>query len=214
MTLDRIVGFAALAAVIIAVPGPSVLFVVGRAVAYGRRTALLTVMGNAVGVGVVVVLVAVGLGAVVARSATLLTIVKLAGAAYLVWLGIDAIRHSRSVARALARTPAGPKPGRNVLAEGFVVGVLTPKPAVFFAAVLPQVVDATATHPSAQMLLLGGVFLLIALVFDSLWGLGAAQARLWLGRDERRLAHLGVAGGLVMTGLGVFLAVEEAPTPA
>jgi threonine/homoserine/homoserine lactone efflux protein len=214
VSLERLLGFAALAAVIIAVPGPSVLFVVGRAVAYGRRTALLTVLGNAAGVGVVVVLVAVGLGAVVARSATVLTVVKLAGAAYLVWLGIDAIRHSRSMARALARSPAGPKPGRNVLGEGFVVGVLNPKTAVFFAAVLPQFVDPATSHPSLQMLLLGAVFLLIALVLDSLWGLGAAQARAWLGRDERRLARLGVTGGLVMVGLGVFLAVEEAPTPA
>jgi threonine/homoserine/homoserine lactone efflux protein len=214
MSGDRVLAFAALAAVIIAVPGPSVLFVVGRAVAYGRRAALLTVLGNAAGVGVVVLLVAVGLGAVVARSATLFTVIKLAGALYLIWLGIDAIRHSRSMASALARAPSGPRPGHHVMREGFVVGLLNPKTAVFFAAVLPQFIDPAAAHPSVQMTMLGAVFLLIALVFDSIWGLSAAQARVWLGRDRRRLERLGVLGGVVMIGLGTFLALEDAPAPA
>jgi threonine/homoserine/homoserine lactone efflux protein len=92
--------------------------------------------------------------------------------------------------------------------------VLNPKVAVFFAAVLPQFVDPSGPHPSLQIVVLGVVFLLIALVFDSVWALTATQARRWLGRDNRRLQRLGMARGLVMIGLGTYLALEDAPLPS
>jgi threonine/homoserine/homoserine lactone efflux protein len=90
------------------------------------------------------------------------------------------------------------------------VGLLNPKTAVFFAAVLPQFIEPTAAQPTVQMLELGAVFLLVALCFDSVWALAASQARVWLGRDEHRLERLGLAGGTTMVGLGLFLAVEDA----
>src|SRR6266705_5874858 len=89
---DRVLGFALTSLVIIVVPGPGVLFVIGRALAHGRRTALASVAGHAAGNGVVAVCVALGVGTVVERSATVFTVVKLAGAAYLIWLGIQAFR--------------------------------------------------------------------------------------------------------------------------
>ncbi|AWB93563.1 LysE family translocator [Aeromicrobium chenweiae] len=93
ITLDQLLAFGLAALVLIAIPGPSVVFVIGRALAYGRGVALATVAGNTLGLLVVVVLVALGLGAVVQESIIVFTALKLAGAAYLVWLGVQAVRH-------------------------------------------------------------------------------------------------------------------------
>jgi threonine/homoserine/homoserine lactone efflux protein len=198
--------FAALAFVLIIVPGPSVLFVVSRAVALGRRAALLTVVGNALGVYAQVVLVALGLGAVVSRSIAVFTVVKLIGAAYLVWLGVQAIRHRRALASALDAT-GSLRPAKRVLLDGAVVGASNPKSIAFFVAILPQFVDPNGTPPGAQMALLGLVFVGIALVSDSAWALAAGTARSWLARSPRRLERLAAGGGLVIAGLGVQLAL-------
>src|ERR1700681_3772791 len=101
-----LLAFAVASFIMIVIPGPSVLFVIGRALAHGRRTALATVVGNAVGVYVVAACVALGLGALVQRSALLFTVVKLAGAGYLVWLGVKAIRQRGSLREVLAQADA------------------------------------------------------------------------------------------------------------
>ncbi len=197
--------FAVTAAVIIAVPGPSVLFVISRGVALGRRAALLTVVGNAAGVLLLVLAVAAGLGAVLERSAVLFDGVRLLGAAYLVYLGIDAIRHRKALSTVL--DVAAVRPSRHLLREGFVVGVTNPKLVVFFTAVLPQFVRPDAGPVPVQLLVLGGVFVAIALVLDSLWALAAGTARAWLSARPHRLERLGGAGGLVIVGLGVRVAL-------
>jgi threonine/homoserine/homoserine lactone efflux protein len=133
----------------------------------------------------------------------LFTIVKFAGAAFLVYLGVQAIRHRK--ARAV-RSADAPTSYRRSLVEGAVVGVTNPKSVVFFIAVLPQFVDPGVGGVPLQMIELGAVFALLALVFDSLWALGAGFARDWLGRSPRRLSRLGAAGGVAMIGLGVGLA--------
>jgi threonine/homoserine/homoserine lactone efflux protein len=102
VSADRVVAFAAMSLVLIVVPGPSVFFVIGRALAQGRRAVLTTVVGNTLGAYVVVVAVAVGIGAVVERSAVAFTLLKLAGAAYLVYLGIKAVRARGSLSAGLA----------------------------------------------------------------------------------------------------------------
>ena len=102
MPASHVLAFAALSTVLIAIPGPSVLFTISRALTVGRRAALLTVAGNELGLCVQVVAVAFGVGAVLERSAQILTAVKLAGAAYLVYLGVQAIRHRTSMAEALS----------------------------------------------------------------------------------------------------------------
>ena len=147
----HLIAFAITALVIIVVPGPSVLFIVGRALAVGRREAFLTMLGNTAGASVMLVAVALGLGALIAASAVVLTIVKLAGAAYLIYLGVHAVRTRKSLAAALAGEV---KPGRarRVLRQGFLVGVTNAKTAVFFAAVLPQFVDKNAGPASLQIL--------------------------------------------------------------
>ncbi|WP_405997806.1 LysE family translocator [Streptomyces sp. NBC_00829] len=207
VSTDRLLAFAAMSLLVIVIPGPSVLFVIGRALAHGRRTAVATALGNVVGSYALVVAVALGVGTLVERSASVFLAVKLAGAAYLVFLGVQAFRHRKEMKVSDMSAPAGPARGdaRTVL-DGILVGVTNPKGIVFFAAVLPQFVDHSAGHLPAQMLLLGLVPISIGLVTDTLWGLGAAAARTWFARSERRLSMVGGAGGFAMIGLGVTVA--------
>jgi threonine/homoserine/homoserine lactone efflux protein len=204
---SHILAFAAVVTVLVAIPGPSVLFTVSRALTVGRRAALLTVVGNELGLCVQVVAVAFGVGAVVQRSAQVITVIKLAGAAYLVFLGVQSIRHRRSMAEALAARVTPVRPLRAIR-DGFVVGVANPKTIVFFVAGLPEFTTTAPGHlpVPAQMLILGALFPVIALVLDSAWAAIAGTARQWLVGSPRRLALIGGAGGLVMIGLGVSIA--------
>ncbi|EQD82041.1 lysine transporter LysE [Saccharopolyspora erythraea D] len=203
---DRILVFAATALLIIAVPGPSVLFVVGRALSYGRRVALTSVLGNAIGTYVLVIAVAMGIGSMVERSAVAFTALKLFGAAYLVFLGVKAWRGSGSVSTALPAL-APTRGGLRTLWEGFAVGVANPKSIVFLSAVLPQFVDQPSGHVPVQMLVLGLIAIVIGLVSDSAWGLSAATARSWFAGSPRRLAYAQRTGSLAMIGLGIAVAV-------
>ncbi|MEU0331872.1 LysE family translocator [Streptomyces sp. NPDC006193] len=204
---DRLAAFAALSLLLILVPGPSVLFVIGRALAHGRRAALTTVVGNTLGAYVLVAAVAFGIGPVVERSVLLFTALKLAGAAYLVHLGVRAWRGRGALRTAIAEPGRPAHGGLRTFWQGFAVGVANPKTMVFFAAVLPQFVDRGQGRVPVQMLLLGLVFNAIAVVCDSAWGLAASAARDWFARSPRRLAAVGGAGGLTMIGVGVTVAV-------
>ncbi|MDZ5621772.1 LysE family translocator [Nocardioides bizhenqiangii] len=202
---DQLLGFGLAALVLIVIPGPSVVFVVGRAVSYGHRIALASVVGNTLGLFLVMTLVAVGLGAVVAESITVFTVIKLLGAAYLVWLGIQALRHRRQmrVDTSAARTPLSP---RAAVRQGFVVGVSNPKAFMIFAALLPPFVDSGRSVPT-QMFLLGSVAVVLGLVCDSAWALAAGRARDWFAGSARRGSALGAIGGTSMIGLGVGMAL-------
>jgi threonine/homoserine/homoserine lactone efflux protein len=209
VSADRLLAFAAMSLLVVLIPGPSVLFVIGRALAHGRRTALATAIGNVFGSYLLVVAVAVGVGSLVERSAAVCLGVKLAGATYLVFLGVQAFRHRREL-RVSATEPTSARPGRGDLRtvlDGAQVGVTNPKGVVFFAAVLPQFVDRSAGQVPAQMLLLGLIPITIGLVTDTLWGLTASAARNWFARSDRRLSLIGGAGGCTMIGLGVTVAV-------
>jgi threonine/homoserine/homoserine lactone efflux protein len=206
VSAGQLAAFAVASFVLIVIPGPSVLFVVGRALAHGRRTALASVAGNAIGVEVVAVCVALGIGTLVQRSTLVFTIVKLAGALYLVWLGIRAIRQRRNLASAFATAPP-PRTQRKAVLEGFVVGIANPKAIILFAAVLPEFVNRQAGHVPVQMLLLSLVSFAIALASDSAWSLIASTVRTWFARSPRRLELVGGAGGLAMIGLGLSVAV-------
>ncbi|MEO5320339.1 LysE family translocator [Arthrobacter sp. CC3] len=206
--LSNLLTFALAAAVLIAVPGPSVLFVIGRSLALGRKGGLLSVLGNALGMVPQIVAVALGVGVALAQSVLLFTIVKFAGAAYLVFLGIQAIRH-----RGTSTTAADPSRSGStfrVLRQGFVVGATNPKSLVFFVAVLPQFVEYSAGGIPLQLASLGAVFLLIALVSDSIWALAAGTARQWFARSPRRISTLSTTGGAMMIALGGTLALTGA----
>jgi threonine/homoserine/homoserine lactone efflux protein len=203
---DHLVAFTLTAFVLIAVPGPSVLFVISRSLVLGRRAGLATVVGNATGVYLQMLAIAFGLGAIVARSVEAYTVIKLAGAAYLVYLGVQALRHRRELAGALnARVEA--RTGRRIFLDALVVGVANPKAVVFFAAMLPQFVDRSAGHVPVQMMFLGAVFFLVALISDGTWALAAGTARSWLSAKPRRLELVGGTAGLAMIGIGARLAV-------
>jgi threonine/homoserine/homoserine lactone efflux protein len=192
--------------VLIVIPGPSVLFVVSRGVALGRRAALATVLGNTAGLGVLAIIVSLGLGSIVARSLAVFTVIKLAGAAYMVYLGVKMFRDRHALARMLDASVA-PQGMRTMLREGFVVGLTNPKAVILMTAVLPQFVDRSAGHVQLQFLLLGAISLIVGLFSDGAWAIVSGTARVWLARSPRRLELIGGAGGLVLIGLGVRLAL-------
>jgi threonine/homoserine/homoserine lactone efflux protein len=206
LSTGQVLEFAVTCVIVIAIPGPSVMFVVGRGLAYGRRTALASVAGNVAGVQTVAMSVALGIGALVQRSELVFTAVKLIGAVYLVWLGVKAIRHRRALASAMD-VAAAPRSGWRAAAEGFMVGVANPKAYILFAAVLPQFANSAAGHVPLQLLLLSLVALPIGLISDGTWGLAASGVRTWFARSPRRLELVGGLGGLTMIGLGVTLAL-------
>ncbi|HEY7262704.1 MAG TPA: LysE family translocator [Trebonia sp.] len=203
---SQLLAFTVTAFVIIAIPGPSVLFTVSRAITLGRGAGVATVAGNTVGAFTQVVAVAFGIGPLVEKSVAVFTVLKLAGAAYLIFLGVQAIRHRRSLAEAFGATIER-KTAARIMIDGFTVGVTNPKVIVFFAAMLPQFVDRQAGHLPVQIIVLGAIFAGIALISDSTWALAAGTIRAWLARSPRRLALIGGAGGLAMIGIGTRLAL-------
>ena len=203
---SHLLAFALISFALIIVPGPNVLFVISRSLMLGRAAGVGTAAGGQIGGYLQVVAVAFGVGALVERSVAIFTVIKLAGAAYLVYLGVQAIRHRGSLREAL-EVAAQPRSLGRILWDGIAVGATNPKVIVFFAAVLPQFVNRSAGHVQVQMLLLGSVFLAIAVVCDSSWALAAGTARGWLPRSPRRLEMVGGGGGLVMIGIGASLAL-------
>ena len=207
LSADRLLAFGITAFVVIVIPGPSVLFVVGRALASGRRVAVLTVVGNALGEYLQVIAVAFGVGALAEQSVAAFTALKLAGGAYLVHLGVRTFRERRSLAAAIA-APVSVRSDRRSFLEGFTVGVTNPKTVVFLAAILPQFVSRAGGHVPAQILALGLVFAAIAIISDTIWALAAGGFRAWFSRSPRRLELIGGAGGLAIVGVGAGLIVS------
>jgi threonine/homoserine/homoserine lactone efflux protein len=193
--------------VLILIPGPSVLFVVSRGVALGRRAALVTVAGNATGFAFQLVLVSLGVGAIVARSDAVFTGLKLVGAAYLVLLGVRNIRDRKALANVFGTVEVAPKSLRRIVREGFFVGATNPKGIIIFTAVLPQFIDRSRGHVTLQIALLGAICIVIALVSDGAWAIASGTARDWLGSSSRRLERLTGVGGAMLIGLGVGLAL-------
>ena len=205
--LHRVGALFVVALAVTAVPGPTVLFVVSRGVALGRSAALATVLGNELGLMIQVCAISVGLGSIVERSIAVYSAIRLLGAAYLVYLGVQAIRHRGELAATIGRG-AMAMPGRRIVWQGMVVGVSNPKAFLLFAAILPQFTDPAAGHLPLQMFLLGVICVLIALASDTVWALIAGTARTWFERSPRRLRAIGAGAGAVMVGLGVRIAVS------
>ena len=189
---------------IILAPGPSVLFTIARAIAWGRVAAIATVIGNAAGMFLVSVLVALGIGPLLQRSEILYNGIQWAGGAYLIYLGYAAIAASKVDAADMQKTVGGKPSFFASVRNGFWVGVLNPKSVVFFAAILPQFIDQEKNNVTAQLLLLGAIFALIALISDGSYGLLAGTIRQWLAGDVKRLIFMRLTGGIVMIALGIF----------
>lgn len=206
--------FVVAAFIMVAIPGPTVLFTIGRAMALGRLGGFLSILGTAIGSIILVIGVALGVGTVIAQSAVLFTVVKVLGAGYLVFLGIQAIRHRKDAAHAITGAQAE-RSGHRLLAEGFVVGVTNPKSIAFFLAILPQFVDLQAGAVPLQLLVLGVIVVAIGVACDAVWVLLASAARDWFGRSPRRLEAMGATGGALMIALGASLLVwSEKPASA
>ena len=202
---SRLIEYIIAAMIIILAPGPSVLFVIARAIAWGRKVAVFTVAGNVTGAFFLSSLVAFGLGPVLSRSDLAYSAVQWGGGGYLVFLGITAIK-ARKIAAADMKSQGSVVPTfwRSVR-DGFWVGALNPKGLVFYAAVLPQFVDIERGNVTGQLLFLGALFSILAFISDGTWGLLAGTARAWLASDEKRLELLRVIGGCVMIILGLLV---------
>lgn len=206
MTESGSVVLFALAALLLCVtPGPAVLYIVARSVGQGRAAGLVSCLGIALGGLLHVVAAALGLSALLATSALAFSIVKYAGAAYLIWLGL----------RKLARAPEQGSDQRlaehtlaRVFYEGALVNALNPKTALFFLAFLPQFVVPSRGDVALQVALLGGLFLLIALCTDASWSLLASGAGMWLKHHSRYVTTERYVVGSVYLGLGLATAMS------
>jgi threonine/homoserine/homoserine lactone efflux protein len=196
--------------IIILAPGPSVLFIIARAIAWGRKVAVVTVAGNVSGAFVLSSLVAFGLGPILQRSELAFIAVQWIGGLYLVYLGIDAIRKRKVHAADMTNQgPVEPSVFQSIR-DGFMVGVLNPKGLVFYAAVLPQFIDRDRGGVTGQLLFLGALFAILAFFSDGSWGLLAGTARAWLAGDAGRLEKLRATGGCVMIILGASVIFSTA----
>lgn len=203
----RLAEYIIAAMVIILAPGPSVLFVIARAIAWGRTTAVFTVAGNVTGAFVLSTFVAFGLGPILQSSDIAYIAVQFGGGLYLVYLGIDAIKHREVQAADMTNQGDVAPSVRRSIRDGFWVGALNPKGLVFYAAVLPQFIDRERGHITGQLILLGAIFSILAFISDGSWGLLAGTARQWLATDPKRLERLRATGGTIMIILGISVLI-------
>jgi threonine/homoserine/homoserine lactone efflux protein len=193
---------------IIMVPGPSVLFTLARGVAWGRAVAVLSVLGNSLGTLLLSLVVALGLGPLLSHSKVFSVVLQVAGGCYLVYLGVDALRHRHEHAKAMTQRETQRPAPRRIIRQGFTVGVLNPKSLVFFAAVFPHFVNRSRGHITLQLVVLGVVFSVMAFFSDGTWGIIAGTARQWLSGSPTRLVALRSIGGCVMCLLGLLILVS------
>jgi threonine/homoserine/homoserine lactone efflux protein len=203
----RLAEYVVAAMVIILAPGPSVLFVIARAIAWGRKTAVLTVAGNVTGAFFLSTFVAFGLGPILQRSEIAYMAIQWGGGLYLIYLGVDAIRQRRAHATDMKNQGDVAPSVRRSIRDGFWVGALNPKGLVFYAAVLPQFIDRERGQVTGQLILLGAIFSILAFFSDGTWGLLAGTARQWLATDSKRLEILRSTGGAIMIILGISVLV-------
>ena len=196
--------FVVAALALLLVPGPAVLYVVARSIHEGRRAGLASVVGIHVGTLVHIAAATLGLSALIASSAAAFTAVKIAGAVYLVGLGLWTLLSRRAEPDVAL---GGERNLRRAFAQGIVVNVLNPKTALFFLAFLPQFVDPNAPHPALQIAFLGFLFALLGLATDSVWALAAGTAGGVLRRSRRFLRTQRYVTGTVYIGLGVATAL-------
>ena len=209
-TLSTLGLFAVAALALLVIPGPSVLYVVTRSIEQGRRAGLVSVLGLHTGTLVHVAAAATGLSALLLASATLFDVVKLAGAAYLVFLGVSRLlRRSVPAERVVERASL-----RRVYGQGFVVNLLNPKTALFFVAFFPQFVAPGRGPVAVQIVVLGAVFIVLGLCSDSTYAVVAGTVG---GRMRARARARGPRrqwSGVVLIALGVVAATTRRPAPA
>ena len=198
--IENVLTFIAFALVIIAIPGPSVMFAISRALVLGKRGAVLTVVGNGIGVFVQALAVSIGLGVLIQSNDLLMHIIRLTGAGFLIYLGITAIRHRRDGLD--LTTPVVTPRSSHILRESILVGLANPKTIVFFSAAFPQFVVSSDTPIVLQMVLLSVIFVVFGISGDAIYALSAGAARDWFAKSEGRVVAMRTIGGIAMTTLG------------
>jgi homoserine/homoserine lactone efflux protein len=188
--------------VIIIVPGPTVTLIIANSLSYGVRAGLLNVAGGQLGIAVIIALVGFGLASLIETLGWWFELVRLAGAAYLIWLGIKLIRSTGSL-REAKRAPA---PGGGFFLQGFLVAVSNPKTLVFFGAFIPQFIDPAGNYYE-QVLIMGVTAIIVAAISDGLYAIlvGGAGRRI----TERQVKWISRVTGGVLIGGGVWLALTK-----
>ncbi|HXE32325.1 MAG TPA: LysE family translocator [Verrucomicrobiae bacterium] len=197
--------FVSAAALLLAIPGPAVFYIVGRSIGQGRNAGLVSALGIGVGTLIHTLAAAVGLSALLVSSATAFSVVKYLGAAYLVYLGIQRLRSKQPLAAA-SDTTAPQATLARVFSQGIVVNVLNPKTALFFFAFLPQFIDPARGHVATQILSLGVLFACMGTTSDSLWALFSGSVAGWLRNNQRWMRNERYVSGGILISLGVATA--------
>jgi threonine/homoserine/homoserine lactone efflux protein len=201
--------FVSAALLLLVIPGPAVFYILGCSIGQGRGAGFVSALGISVGSLVHTAAAAVGLSAFLMSSAIAFGIVKYLGAAYLVYLGVQKLRHEESI----EVSEIGPRTKLSrVFAQGVIVNVLNPKAALFFLAFLPQFVDPARGNVAGQVLFLGILFALLGLTSDSLWAFSAGTVAHWLRRNARWMRRQRYVSGGMLISLGVATAFAGSST--
>ncbi len=195
--------FTGAALVLLLIPGPAVLYIVGRSLEQGRRAGIVSDLGIHTATLVHVTAAALGLSAILASSALAVGVIKYAGAAYLIWLGLRKLFGRDNGGQALSLKPAG---YRRLYRDGFVVNLLNPKTALSFLAFLPQFVDPARGHVASQVAVLGLIFTGVGLVTDGCYAIAAGTAGGWLRNSRAWRAFERYVSGVLFVGLGLSAA--------
>ncbi len=210
--ITTLVTFSAAALVLFIIPGPAVLYIVARSVAQGRKAGLMSVAGIHVGSALHVGAAVAGLSAVLVRSSTAFTIVKWAGAGYLIYLGVRTLLGGSGIGG--SETEVDLRSSRRLFTDGLFVNLFNPKTAVFFLAFVPQFVDSNGGSSTLQLLVLGALFIVLGVISDGAYVLaGAGISRRVRASD---LAHRRISrgAGLSYLGLGVWAALSGGGKPS
>jgi threonine/homoserine/homoserine lactone efflux protein len=204
-TMPTLLTFAVAATLLIIVPGPNVLYIIARGIDQGRKAAAVSALGVQAGMFVHVTAAILGLSAIVAKSDLLFNVIKFAGAAYLIWMGITTIR---------SKVMSGDLPGvgaktsyRRIFVRGMIVNVLNVKVILFFLAFLPQFVRPERGSSSVQILVLGLVFVVISIMSDMLYAMASGSIGNWLSTREKVSRQRNRFTGAVYILLGAFAAL-------
>ncbi len=200
MTLEAYAAFCLAAIAIVIVPGPTVTVVIANSLKYGLRAGLLNVAGTQAGLVVWMAVAILGLASAITLMGVWFDVVRIAGAGYLVWLGIKLVRSKGELLVAAAKAPKG-----GFFLQGFWVILSNPKALLVFGALIPQFISPNGDYLN-QLILLGLSFMVIGTVFDSLYALAAGNAGSWL--SHRRVRFVEVSSGLCLIGGGIWLALR------
>lgn len=198
--------FLAASVVLIATPGQDLMLVMSRAVTQGMLAGVVTALGISAGLLVHTVLAALGLGVILKTSEWLFMAMKIVGAGYLIYLGIQALRSARDT---LSLTHAAPRTLARLFMDGAICNIANPKIAIFYLAFLPQFVSPGAASPTASLLVLGLAFAMLTFVIKGPLAIFAGRLSHWLRTHPAVLAWLHRASGTVLIGLGIRLALER-----